>query len=151
MFPMKILAAIDRSPYSEKVIEMVARISDEDSAVLLINVAPREPDVLGQQLTRKVITDPVPEELQDRKALLDRSATVLGNDGIKCETLLIRGDPAPAIIREAKRWGAELVIMGSHGRGKLYQRLMGSISEAVLRSRLFPVLLIPKPKAGKKS
>ena len=58
-------------------------------------------DVLGQQLTRKVITDPVPEELQDRKALLDRSATVLGNDGIKCETLLIRGDPAPAIIREA--------------------------------------------------
>ena len=80
---------------------MVARIADEDSAVLLINVAPREPDVLGQQLTRKVITDPVPEELQDRKALLDRSATVLGNDGIKCETLLIRGDPAPAIIREA--------------------------------------------------
>jgi len=147
---MKILAAIDQSPYSEKVIEMVARIADEGASVLLMNVAPREPDVLGQQLTRKVITDPVPEELQDRRALLDRLAAVLGNEGIKYETLLIRGDPAPAIIREAKRWGAELVIMGSHGRGKLYQKLMGSVIEGVLRSRQFPVLVIPKPKAGEK-
>jgi len=148
---MKILAAVDRSPYSEKVIEMAARIADEGASVLLINVAPREPDVFGQQLTRKVITDPVSEELQDRKALLDRLATVLGNDGIKCETLLIRGDPAPVIVREAKRWGAELVIMGSHGRGKLYQKVMGSVSEGVLRSRQFPVLVIPKPKAGEES
>lgn len=122
---------------------MVARIADEGASVLLMNVAPREPDVLGQQLTRKVTTDPVPEELQDRRALLDRLAAVLGNEGIKCETLLIRGDPAPAIIREAKRWGAELVIMGSHGRGKLYQKLMGSVIEGVLRSRQFPVLVIP--------
>ena len=148
---MKIIAAVDRSPYSENVIEMAARIADEGSSVLLINVAPREPDVFGQQITRKVITDPVPEELQDRKALLDQMAAVLGNHNIKCETLLIRGDPAPTIIREAKRWGAELVIMGSHGRGKLYQMVLGSVSEGVLLSRKLPVLIIPRPTANKDS
>jgi len=129
--------------------EKTARIADADASVLLINVAPREPDVFGRQLKRKVVVDPVPEALQDRRALLDRLATVPRNDSIKCETLLIRGDPAPVIVHEAKRWGAELVIMGAHGRGKLYQKLIGSVSEGVLRSRQFPVLVIPKPKAEK--
>ncbi|MDH3482389.1 MAG: universal stress protein [Gammaproteobacteria bacterium] len=129
--------------------EKTARIADADASVLLINVAPREPDVFGRQLKRKVVVDPVPEALQDRRALLDRLATVPRNDSIECETLLIRGDPAPVIVHEAKRWGAELVIMGAHGRGKLYQKLIGSVSEGVLRSRQFPVLVIPKPKAEK--
>lgn len=147
---MKILAAVDRSPYSEKVVEMTARIADADASVLLINVAPREPDVFGQQLRRKVVVDPVPEELQDRRALLDRLATALRKGGIECETLLIRGDPAAVIVHEAKEWGADLVIMGAHGRGKLFEKVMGSVSEGVLRSRQFPVLVIPKPKAAKK-
>lgn len=143
---MKIVAAVDRSPFSDKVAEMVTRIAAKESRVLLINVAPREPDVFGQQLKRKVITEPVPELLQDRRALLDKLAAVLADSGIPSETLLIRGDPGPTIVREAQSWGAELVVMGSHGRGKLYQQLMGSASESVLRSRQFPVLLIPRPR-----
>jgi nucleotide-binding universal stress UspA family protein len=145
---MKILAAVDRSPFSDIVVEMIARVAAEDSRVLLVNVAPRKADVLGQQLTRKVVTEPVPEELREHRALLDRLAAVLGNDGIRCETLLVRGDPAPVIVREAKRWGADLVVMGSHGRGRLYRQVMGSVSEGVLSSKQFPVLIIPKPAEG---
>ena len=147
---MKIVAAVDRSPFSDKVVAAVIRIAPAGSGVLLIHVAPREPDVLGQQVRRKVITDPVPEQLKDRRELLDKCAATLGNAGLSCETLLIRGDPGPTVAQEAHRWGAELVVMGSHGRGKLYTQLMGSVSEAVLRSRLFPVLVIPRPRETKK-
>lgn len=143
---MKIVAAVDRSPFSDKVVEMVIRIAPEDSQVLLVHVAPRDPDIFGQQLRRKVLTGPVPEHLQDRRDLLDRCAAALDDAGIRNETLLVRGDPGPTVAAEAKRWGAELVIMGSHGRGKLYQQLMGSVSESVVSSRQCPVLLIPGQK-----
>ncbi len=141
---MKIMAAVDRSNFADCVVDLVSRIAPvEQSQVLIMNVAPREPDVLGQQLTRKVITDPVPEGLQDRRDLLDRLAAELDQVGISCETLLIRGAPAPTIIAEADRWGAELVVVGSQGRGMIYRKFLGSTSEKVLEARRFPVLVVP--------
>ena len=149
---MKVLAAVDRSAFGDKVVEMTQRIAGaEGMQVLLINVAPREPDVFGQQLKRKVISDPVPKELLDRNELLDRLAGILRNKGIQCETLLIRGDPAPTILREARRWGADLLVMGSHGRGMLYRKVIGSVSDAVLRDRHYPVLIVSDPSGSKKS
>ena len=143
---MKIVAAVDRSAFSDKVADMVARIARKGSKVLLINVAPREADFLGKQLRRKVITDPVPEELQDRRDLLDRLAAGFQEQGIECETLMIRGEPGPTIVAEAHRWGADLVVIGAHGRGKLYRKLMGSVCESVLDSRALPVLVTPLPR-----
>lgn len=141
---MKILAALDRSPVSDKVIAITKGFAaGREAEVLLVNIAPREADVLGQQVRRKVITDPVPDELRDRRELLDRHTATLEEAGIACDTLLIRGDPGPTLVREAKRWGADLIIMGSHGRGALYRKFVGSVSEAVLESRQFPVLIVP--------
>ena len=146
---MKILAAVDRSDISRAVLEMTAKIATGVGAqVLLINVAPRDPDVFGRQIIRKVITEPVPEELLDRRELLDRHSAELAEAGIRCKTLLIRGDPGPTLLREADRWGANLIIMGSHGRGGILRKLMGSVSQAVVLDRRFPVLVVPAPDAG---
>ncbi len=142
---MKILAAVDQSTFSDRVVDMVLQIAHDDSSILLVNVVPREPDMLGKQLKRKVIEDPVPEALRGRRDLLDRLRERFAERSIACETLLIRGDPAKTLIREATRWGADLVVMGSHGRGNLVKRLVGSVSEGILRSRKLPVLVIPEP------
>ena len=149
---MKVLAAVDRSAFSDKVIEMTQRIgAAKGMQVLLINVAPREPDVFGLQLKRKVISEPVPKELLDRKQLLERLAGILRSNGIQCETMLIRGDPAHTILREARRWGADLLVMGSHGHGMLYRKVMGSVSDGVLRARQYPVLIVPDSSGSDKS
>jgi len=141
---MKILAAIDRSGISPAVVSLTTKIAGAIGAqVLLLHIAPREADVFGRQVKRKVITDPVPPELQDRRDLLDEHAKTLAESQIQCDTLLIRGDPGPTLLREAERWGADLIIMGSHGRGAIYRKLMGSVSEAVIRDRRFPVLVLP--------
>jgi len=143
---MKILAAVDRSEISRAVLEMTIQIAGDSGAeVLLVNVAPRAPDALGHQIKRKVISDPVPEELLDRRELLDTHAAELTAGGIDCDTLLIRGNAGRTLLREAERWGANLIIMGSHGRGALYKKVMGSVSEAVLQGRQFPVLVVPAP------
>ena len=141
---VKMLAAVDRSDFSQRVVAMVRRLAAaESSEVLLLNVAPREADVLGQQLSRKVIEDPVPEPLREHRELLDRHAATLASDGIRCSTLLLRGLPAKSILNEAARWSADLIVVGAQGRGMLYRRFLGSVSEAVLSSRRFPVLVVP--------
>jgi nucleotide-binding universal stress UspA family protein len=141
---MRIVAAVDRSDFADLVVGMVRRLADIDTTeVLLLNVAPREADMLGRQLSRKEVEDPVPEELRDRRELLDRLAGELGASGIACSTLLVRGLPAQTIVQEASRWSADLVVVGSQGRGMLYRRMLGSVSEEVLAARRFPVLVVP--------
>ena len=143
---MRIVAAVDRSDFADLVVAMVRRLAAaEATEVLLLNVAPREADMLGRQLSRKVVDDPVPDELLDRRELLDRLAGELESDGIRCATLLLRGLPATAIVQEASRWSADLVVVGSQGRGMLYRRVLGSVSEEVLAARRFPVLVVPRP------
>ena len=141
---MRIVAAVDRSQFADRVLVLVKRIAAaETSEVLLMNVAPREADILGQQLSRKVIEEPVPESLRDRRELLDRMAHELAASGIECSTLLLRGLPAETIVAEAKRWSADLVVVGSQGRGMLYRQFLGSVSEGVMSARRFPVLVVP--------
>jgi nucleotide-binding universal stress UspA family protein len=135
---------VDVSEFADRVHDMVRRLAVAGKTeVLLVNVAPREPDLLGQQLTRKEVSAPVPKALTDRRELLDRLAAEIGADGISCSTLLLRGLPAKSILTEAVRWSADLIVVGSHGRGMLYRRFLGSVSEEVLASRRFPVLVVP--------
>ncbi|NGX17122.1 universal stress protein [Wenzhouxiangella sp. XN24] len=142
---MRIVAAVDRSDFADLVVGMVRRLAAAESTeVLLLNIAPREADVLGRQLSRKEVLDPVPEALRDRRELLDRLAGELQASGIRCSTLLLRGVPAKAIVQEASRWSADLIVVGSQGRGMLYRRVLGSVSEEVLAARRFPVLVVPR-------
>ena len=53
---------------------------------------------------------------------------------------------AEVISREASRWGAELVVMGTHGRRGFQDLLLGSVAERMARLSSGPVLLIPSPK-----
>jgi len=46
-------------------------------------------------------------------------------------------------VLEAEREGSDLIVMGSHGRSALYRRIMGSVSEGVMREAKCPVLIMP--------
>ena len=46
------------------------------------------------------------------------------------------------IIEEAKRWQAELIVIGTHGRSGFSRLMLGSVAEGVVRSASIPVLLI---------
>jgi nucleotide-binding universal stress UspA family protein len=58
---------------------------------------------------------------------------------------LAEGDPAEEILRAAEEEGADLIVMGTHGRGGLSRLLMGSVAEAVMRKALCPVLTVRGP------
>ena len=139
-----ILVAVDFSKATDPILQATATMAKALNAkVTVMNVAPREPDVLGQQLTWKVITEPVPEDVRERYDKLMACAKQLEDADVVVKPLLLRDDRVRGVIREVEREEADLIVMGSHGRGALYRRMVGSVSEGVMRAAKCPVLIIP--------
>ncbi len=53
------------------------------------------------------------------------------------------GPPVSVILEAADRIEADLIVVGSHGKGKLKYAFLGSVAEKVLRKALVPVLVVP--------
>ncbi len=82
------------------------------------------------------------KDLEDR---LDRYAGILRHAGIAVDTSILGGaGPVEHIVEAAAQQGADLVIMGTHGRRGLQHALMGSVAEGVLRRAPCPVLAVPR-------
>jgi len=58
------------------------------------------------------------------------------------QLLVMDGDPRDVILEAATRVGADLIIMGSHGRRGLTRALLGSVAESVVRRATCPVLTL---------
>ena len=59
------------------------------------------------------------------------------------------GSVVEEILTTAQEISADLIVMGSHGHGPVYNLLVGSVTAGVLKAGLRPVLLVPAPAAGK--
>ena len=61
--------------------------------------------------------------------------------GVRIETLMMHGVPHKAILDRAEEWGADCIVMGTHGRTGFERALAGSVSERVVRLASCPVLV----------
>jgi nucleotide-binding universal stress UspA family protein len=52
------------------------------------------------------------------------------------------GKPATEIVKAAQEWPADLIVIGSHGRGGVQRLLLGSVAEGVMRHAKCPVLVV---------
>lgn len=79
----------------------------------------------------------VDEIEQDRrkqaKDLVEKTGRQLRKAGFRASEAVEAGDPKATIIDYAKKWRADLIVLGSHGWRGLSRFLMGSVSEAVVR------------------
>jgi len=89
-----------------------------------------------------VIASHSAERRQEAKGAIERVKAGLDADGVSTNAHLAEGHPDQAILDSAKRDGADLIIMGSHGRSGLEKMLMGSVSEKVLNQAECPVLVV---------
>ena len=67
---------------------------------------------------------------------------------VPVQRLLREGDPAKEIVASAVEWEADLVVMGTHGRGRLAAFVLGSTADAVIRSSPCPVLTVSHDPRG---
>lgn len=75
-------------------------------------------------------------ELQDDTETLKRVASIL----------VVDGDPADEILKQADEQNCDVIIMGTHGKGLIRHTFLGSVSEKVLHRVRKPVFIIPIPR-----
>jgi nucleotide-binding universal stress UspA family protein len=68
----------------------------------------------------------------------------------KISSTVIDGSPKRVIVEEAERWGADLIVLGSHGYGSWNRLLLGSVSQVVSLHAPCSVEIV-RAAAGKKS
>jgi len=81
------------------------------------------------------------------KALEAATAKVLdAHEGLDITYDVPQGDPGDTLVERSK--GAALLVLGSHGTGKLRELLVGSVCKTALRHATCPVAVIPPPAAA---
>jgi nucleotide-binding universal stress UspA family protein len=78
---------------------------------------------------------------QDSKRLLAEFQQRASFQPLPLEFLPV-GKPGTEIVKAAKDWPADVIVIGSHGRGGLTRLLVGSVAEAVMRHAPCPVLVV---------
>jgi nucleotide-binding universal stress UspA family protein len=73
---------------------------------------------------------------------INRAEEVLASAGLKATADVLDGNPKEAILEEAKKWNADLIVVGSHGRRGFKRLLLGSVSEAVAMSAHCSVVVV---------
>ena len=109
------------------------------AALLVISVIDEDDLVPAGTVGRSPRWDQIRD---DRNAAAGRLVELGRASGIEVSFLVWTGDVADSIGSAAQAETADLVIVGSHGRGRLGRLLLGSVSEAVIRRAPCPVLVV---------
>jgi nucleotide-binding universal stress UspA family protein len=143
---MTILIAIDLSSLSWKIIEMAKKMLNpsKNCHFWLIHIANPEPDDF-------VSFEPGPQEVRDAQAsdlhqqhqMLQAYADRLRASDLTCTALQIQGAYADKILEEAEKLKADIIVIGSHGKGMVKQLIFGSTSNILIQHTHIPVLVIP--------
>ena len=149
----KILVAVDGSSTSTAALgEALALAKDGDAKLRLLHVVDSPyayPDVMYGHVAGDL------EELRRawRKAgleILDEAVAQARRAGLEPETRLLESNGlrvSGAIIEEARQWGADLIVVGTHGRRGLDRLLLGSVAEGAARTAPVSVLLVRGARA----
>ena len=140
----RILCPVDFSDASRAAMEVAADLARRFGGDLVLLHAYPVPgytfpdgSVVASPKMMQELADQAKRHLDEWRADAER---LLGAQRVTVETAI--GEPAAEILEVAKARGADLVVMGTHGRTGLEHALMGSIAERVVRRALAPVLTV---------
>lgn len=147
-----ILAATDFSPIGEHALDYAVDLASALGASVSVLYVQEIP-VYGFPSGAFVAPTEFAERLvSTAKAGLEETVSKRAGCGVPLRPLLKTGMPADAIADVARETAADLVVMGTHGRGGISHAVMGSVAERVLRSSPCPVLVLRgRPDAGSKT
>lgn len=148
----RILVPVDGSPTSDAGLDEAIRLARSGGGALrLLHVVDDMPFIPMSAIHGVVQPDLITSDLERGKALLERCAARARDAGVEAETTMIEGVGrrlADFIGGQVESWGAELVVLGTHGRRGLGRALSGSDAEQVVRASSVPVLLVRHAGVG---
>jgi nucleotide-binding universal stress UspA family protein len=140
----EVLVAVDGSPEADLALAHGVGVAHALNARLtLVAVAPEPPALIAPAagITREQLAEDIRQEM-GRVLAASRDAVP---EDVSVTTRLLVGDPADEIIRAAEEAGADLILMGTRGRGRIGS-LLGSVSQAVLHRARTTVMVVHAPR-----
>ncbi len=163
----RILVPIDFSDVTPRVIDLARQLAKAlDAEIHLVHVkelsAAAAPGTLGYGLAgmpelAPMAGVPVPgfepmphpiAQSEDQKSRLARWQKEIAQDGVQVTLHQPTGAVAEEILKEADAVSADLIVMGTHGHGGMYNFLVGSATKGVLKHSTCPVLLVPRANSS---
>lgn len=135
----QIILATDLGPASVAATDEAFRLAAALNAKLLAVsvIDPRTLQLPGGRFRSRVD--------QERTRLESAAAELVlrgRRDQVPTTFLIWEGDPAESIVDAAESEGADMIVVGSHGRGALGRALIGSVSDQVVRHAPCPILVV---------
>ncbi len=141
---MKLLVAVDFSETTELVMRVARRLAASlEAPVWLVHAAEPEPEFVGYDAGPDVVRDQVAKELREEHRKLQALADDLRGAGVEVTAMLVRGPTVETLLAEADKQGADMIVVGSHGRGMVGEMLLGSVSKGLIRQGKCPVTVVP--------
>ena len=136
---MKVLLAIDGSTHSDAAVaEIAGRPWPEGTKVQVLTVVhATAPLILDPALVMAAIhVEQTKEQLRHAPEIVAvaQELIVRRSPGLIISTKILEGVPKDAIVEEARDWDADLIVLGSHGYGRVKRLVLGSVALAVVAS-----------------
>lgn len=141
-----VLVPVDFSPVSLAVADVASGVAKAmNSQATLLHVLPRnfEAEESGHPLEPQALRNLYPKDWHALQQLAEK----MNAAGCSVTTQLAEGHTVRTIIAKAQELDVDLIVIGSHGHTSLYDLLVGSVSEGILRRSKWPVLVVPSPGA----
>jgi len=153
-----ILVPIDFSDVAGDIIETVKKIATAfASRVILLHVRQTDPligNIAEEQISMTpsayLPTPPVMvhvEPTAQAQQRLDWFCQRFAGLPVEVTSRQCAGNPEEMILKVCEEEDADMIVIGSHGHGALYNLLVGSVTEGVLKDAKCPLLVIPSPRA----
>jgi len=134
---MKILLAVDGSEYSEAATQALAlRMRPEGIEVLVLRVVEPRVFATSPQLEQTYASERgkiLKEDHERAQESVNLASQALRAAHFHVNTRVVEGEARSAILEVAEEWGADLIVLGSHGRKGLQRFLLGSVAESIAR------------------
>lgn len=150
---MKILLAVDGSKFSDAAVSEVARRPwPAGSEVRIISAAEASyiPSPAPHGAAGEIYAEALKDAREQARAAVDAAASKLSGGvaaALRITTAAPTGPAKEVILGEAEEWGADLIVVGTHGRGFWRRLLLGSVSQAVAAHAACSVEIVRDPKA----
>jgi len=140
----RFLIGTDGSPGGlEAVRQGIALARRANAAVTVVYVRPAPLPMLGDPFYQCALT----KDFGVARAALAQASREVSAAGLEGETEILEGSAADRIVEFASSRSADLIVVGSRGRGAIAGALLGSVSESIVHKADCPVLVV-KPRAA---
>ena len=150
----RILVPIDGSPTSELgLAEAIKLAKNPGTALCLLHVVDERVLVQGIDVGASAVDSLLASLRDGGKQILGAAQAKLRKQRMDAKSVLVENiarSVADIIVEQAKKWRADLIVIGTHGRRGVSRLVMGSDAEGVVRTSPVPVLLVKAAASGRR-